>query len=521
MIKRSLLMISLVLLSRPVVAGAAGGATLVGRIKYEGIRLPPAPIHAHINSKICGAQKAMLREDLVVSLAGGLANVAVELEGVPSPESPALTPARLDQVNCTFIPHVQTLTAGSTLTIGNSDPVIHNIHARARQRTIFNLAMPLQGITVRRRLDEAGVITLRCDSGHTWMSAFLVVVPHPFHATSDADGRFAIRDLPAGSFKLRAWHELLGVIEQDVTIGEGRASEVELTYRLERQAIGDLREQNTKALEEMGSKLTQLEGQLAAQVSQTKEIVDKLALTTLADRKRRLAVEARPLYLGHCATCHGAHGKGDGPSARFLSVPPRDFTRGDYKFRLSPSGSPPSIEDLYRTITVGVRGTEMPGWRQRLSRSQRRLLAEYLTTFSEAFDDPSLIMPPIVIPEPPPVTAESIARGAELFKLYQCVQCHGEGGRGDGPSATGMVDGTGRPIRPANLARGIFKGGAGRTVIYRTIMTGLSGTPMPSFGDSLEEPQRWDLVAYVASLSEGRSVFDYLFGDPAGRMTTP
>ena len=491
-------------------------AAVVGSVRYDGVPPARATITPHVNKNICGARDPMVREDLLVGSGGGLKNVAILLDG-DGLTGRTTKIAKLDQKNCTFVPHVQTLTAGSTLEIGNDDRVIHNVHAMSKGRTVFNLAMPRRGVRLRRKLPTPGVVSMMCDSGHTWMSAHVVVVPHDYHAVTDATGRFAIRGVPAGSYKVRAWHEVLGLLEGEVTVGEGQVSRVELTYRPAAE-ISPGKAAADRA--EVTSKLQELESSLAAELEETKAALAATQELLALEKKRALEAKARPLYLQHCATCHGARGNGKGPSAQYLATMPRDFTRGEYKFRMTPSGAPPRVIDIYRTISLGVVGTEMPPWRETLTKSQRRMLAEYVLTFAE-FDEEDREDPISIEKEPPKPTEETIARGKVLYGELQCGQCHGPEGRGDGPSVATMKDAWGNPIRPADLTKAYFKGGRGTRVVYRTIVTGLSGSPMPSFGDLLEEEDRWALAHYVLSLSEGRGFFEYLFLDGAGRLTTP
>lgn len=227
------------------------------------------------------------------------------------------------------------------------------------------------------------------------------------------------------------------------------------------------------------------------------------------------------LFVGPLFTCHGRRGDGRGPSARFTSTPPRDFTRGTYKFRMSPVGAPPSLDDLVRTISVGVRTTHMPAWRGKLTRTQIETLARYLTTLSDAFWSDAPPPPPLDIPAEPAYDGASIARGKALYGKMQCATCHGEGGNGDGPAAKALRDDWGNRITPANFARGELKGGCGGATIYRAISTGLGGTPMPSFGGAMTPAERWDLAHYVLSLGHRRPAVEYLLRDPAGRITPP
>jgi len=214
---------------------------------------------------------------------------------------------------------------------------------------------------------------------------------------------------------------------------------------------------------------------------------------------RDLLALGRQVYQSRCIGCHGPKGDGNGPAATFLSPKPRDFTVGVFKFRTTPSGSLPTDGDLYRTITRGVRWTAMPTWHE-LSDKERMAVAGYIKTFSSRFKEETP-EPPLLIGDPPKATPELVARGKDLYVKAKCFQCHGPGGKGDGPSADEMKDLAGFPIRPADFTRGQFKGGSSVRDIFRTMSLGLDGTPMPSFADSMSEPERWAISYYVLSLS--------------------
>ena len=214
---------------------------------------------------------------------------------------------------------------------------------------------------------------------------------------------------------------------------------------------------------------------------------------------RDLLALGRQVYQSRCIGCHGPKGDGNGPAATFLSPKPRDFTVGVFKFRTTPSGSLPTDGDLYRTITRGVRWTAMPTWHE-LSDKERMAVAGHIKTFSSRFKEETP-EPPLLIGDPPKATPELVARGKDLYVKAKCFQCHGPGGKGDGPSADEMKDLAGFPIRPADFTRGQFKGGSSVRDIFRTMSLGLDGTPMPSFADSMSEPERWAISYYVLSLS--------------------
>ena len=129
-------------------------------------------------------------------------------------------------------------------------------------------------------------------------------------------------------------------------------------------------------------------------------------------------------------------------------------------------------------------------------------LAYFLTTFSPDFSNPESVPQPLEFPSAPSATNESIELGKKLYAETGCLKCHGNLGRGDGPSAPTLTDDLGQPIRAANLTQSwTFRGGSSREDIFRTMTTGLNGTPMPSFADSLTTEQRWAITDFIVSLS--------------------
>jgi cbb3-type cytochrome c oxidase subunit III len=213
----------------------------------------------------------------------------------------------------------------------------------------------------------------------------------------------------------------------------------------------------------------------------------------------------KKVYDKWCSHCHGEDGAGDGPAADFFMPKPRDFTYGLFKIRSTGSGELPTDDDLVRIISNGMPGTGMPNWNETLSEEQIRQAAQYVKTFSSKFARQK--EPPKVIKmgTPPASSPESVERGKQLFNQLECFKCHGKEGRGNGPSAVELTDDWENPIWPRNLTRNWeFRGGNRPEDVYRRIIGGVAGTPMPSFVDSLDEAKTWDLVNYVLSLSPKR-----------------
>lgn len=224
--------------------------------------------------------------------------------------------------------------------------------------------------------------------------------------------------------------------------------------------------------------------------------------TTAAELER-----ARGTYLQYCAECHGDGGRGDSADAWNFDPRPRDFVRGIYKFRSTKTGQLPLDEDLYRAISRGLPGTGMPAWGEPpnvLPDDEIWRLVDYIKSLSPKFKAHGKA-DPIEIPEPPKPTAELAAAGKANFEKL-CTRCHGTSARGNGPVAETLQDEWGDAIRPADLTKPWrYKNGISMVDIYRTISTGVDGTPMPSFGDLLTPDQRWEIAGYLRSIQSRRS----------------
>ncbi len=227
------------------------------------------------------------------------------------------------------------------------------------------------------------------------------------------------------------------------------------------------------------------------------------------DDERVILELGKQTYGTYCVGCHGADGAGDGPGAAMLITKPRDFTSGIFKFRSTPNGTLPTDADLLRIITDGVNRTAMPNFRL-VPEVERKALVHYVKTFFPDWEKRGAGAPVYLPAEPASLgSPQSIARGAQLYDMLDCGRCHGAGGLGDGPSSATLVpDSWGNPQRPFNFTQGALKGGAAPVDVYRTFMTGLNGTAMPSYADVFAEPDgeaihegdAWHLVSYILSL---------------------
>jgi hypothetical protein len=209
------------------VAAVADGGTIAGKVTYQGA-VPTRKIIPTKDKSVCGD----IREEpeITVGADKGVLDSVVYLKGVAKGKAwqkPAKPPEIVNE-KCVFVPHVQAVPVGS-LVIVNSDPVMHNTHGFLQKATVFNVALPMKGQRIERKLTKPGMVRVECDA-HGWMLAWVYAAENPYYAVTGKDGAFRITDVPPGSYTLVAWHELTGETEVPVTVKakEGANVDVEL-----------------------------------------------------------------------------------------------------------------------------------------------------------------------------------------------------------------------------------------------------------------------------------------------------
>lgn len=203
---------------------------VAGRVMLQG--QPPADPSPQLDA-ICknDSKDGRVVETFVVDN-GGLENVFVYVKdglGGYYFETPTES-VKVDQKGCRYVPHVLGVRVGQPVEFSNSDPTAHNVNAAAEVNRPFNFTQPLAGMRSTRTFNTREImVRLKCDV-HPWMSAYAGVLDHPYFAVTANGGRFELKDLPAGTYTVEAWHEKLGTQAQQVTIGEKESKEVSFTF---------------------------------------------------------------------------------------------------------------------------------------------------------------------------------------------------------------------------------------------------------------------------------------------------
>ncbi len=223
-------------------------------------------------------------------------------------------------------------------------------------------------------------------------------------------------------------------------------------------------------------------------------------LLMLTPASARPADRGKVLYDAWCSQCHGIKGDGNGYATDYVFPKPRNFTTGTYKHVTVPTGYPPTDADIAAIISNGNPGTTMPAW-TRFSAADVNALVQYIKKFSPP-DVWSYPGKPIKVGKPPAKSAKILAMGAQMYKKAKCWECHGKAGRGDGIKTwqPKFRDDWHNKIYAADQTEPwTYIDGSSLKDVYTTITSGIGGTPMTSYGDTLTDQQRWALAYFVLS----------------------
>jgi hypothetical protein len=218
-----------------------------GRIIYTNPGLEVPKLEVHGNSLSCGSEPRKIQAVEIASN-GALQNAIVFLKDISAGKDFVLSaaPPVLHQTHCDFQPHVQLVPPMSSIKITKDDKLLHGVHAfwfpfetkfviypnsvTYPAKTLFNIAMVAQRKKSFQQLGAPGIVKFICEAGHYWMTAYVIVTPHPYFAKVDPEGHYTLEDVPPGKYTLVSWHEYFGTKEQPIIVKENQPVEANFAY---------------------------------------------------------------------------------------------------------------------------------------------------------------------------------------------------------------------------------------------------------------------------------------------------
>lgn len=161
-------------------------------------------------------------QGVVMRISKGIEDM--EFTDVPANE------VEIDQVGCVYVPRVVAARVGQKVTYINSDPIYHNIRSYSKKNRKFNKGMPRKDQRITRTFKKPEIPFQTKCSVHPWMGVYVAVFDHPFFDVTDKSGEFEIKNLPAGTYTLEAWHEVYGVMRKEFTVSENEKLNLEIRF---------------------------------------------------------------------------------------------------------------------------------------------------------------------------------------------------------------------------------------------------------------------------------------------------
>jgi plastocyanin len=208
----------------PTPVGAQGGGTIEATVTYAGAPVVEK-LKVNKDTEKCGTEAVL--DKVVVGAGKGLANAVVSVAGAKG--AATARQASIDQKGCKFIPRVVAMTPGD-LEIKNSDDILHNIHTYSTANPSINKAQPKFKKTMKEKFEKPEIIKLTCDV-HSWMLAWIAVMPHPFFGVTDGSGGTKIENVPPGKHTVEVWHETLGKATREVEVKAGQVAKVSIEMK--------------------------------------------------------------------------------------------------------------------------------------------------------------------------------------------------------------------------------------------------------------------------------------------------
>ena len=207
------------------------GGTVAGRIHYQGEAPAQKELHITKNENVCGV-KPLFSQEFVVSKKGTLKNVVVSLVGIEKGKAFKKKSPRLIQRQCMFVPHVSLIPVGKQFRLVNEDKLLHNLRTLSKKNAALNIAHPKfkKTLRIKKKFKKPEVMRIKCDI-HNWMAGWLFAIGHPYYAVSRKSGKFTLKNVPPGTYKLQAWHGVLGTQVQTVTVPAGGEVKADFTFK--------------------------------------------------------------------------------------------------------------------------------------------------------------------------------------------------------------------------------------------------------------------------------------------------
>ncbi len=216
------------------VVSVENGGSIKGTVKWQGAL--PHLVASEINKdqQVCDplGQKHRDLERLLIAPNGGVANTVVFLRNITRGKAMDLPAPRrfLNQKNCRYEPHILLVPLQATLTVRDSDPLLHTVQMTGSAD--YNLPFVLAGQEATRPMTREGKVSLRCNV-HVWMNGEMMVARHPYYAVTDEYGNFELTQVPAGDYEIVAWHEGWRVV------GESALYDIATQVRVKRPIFSD------------------------------------------------------------------------------------------------------------------------------------------------------------------------------------------------------------------------------------------------------------------------------------------
>jgi hypothetical protein len=206
----------------------ADAGTIDGTVRWTGPTPKISKLPITKNADVCDPESRKTRdlERLLINSDGGVANTVVYLKDITRGKQMDLPAERqhLDQKHCRYVPHILLVPQGGPLQIRSSDPILHTVHMAGAAAN--NIPFPFQNQDIPVPMRRSGVVDLKCNAGHVWMNAEILVVKHPYYAITDEHGSFELTGVPAGEYEIEAWHEGWGIVREETVLDVGAQVDV-------------------------------------------------------------------------------------------------------------------------------------------------------------------------------------------------------------------------------------------------------------------------------------------------------